>query len=501
MQTKTYWELDMLDLPFKQKHIKKEFDSIDPRAYGLGQCFGICLTIKEKISANPSKDPVKIVRQVSTKLTNSEYWPSNERIKNQKLILRIYVNQNLQWYHKTSGLKGKCEIDEDILSKEIHYSGSALIAIRDGYKGHELLVIKDRKENAYRIFDPNYGLSVALTLDYVLVQVDVIKRAYGFNRAEIEFHYGYKSYLKQLIPMLLGVNFSFDNSQLKSSKAKAYHIVKVILGEITSDDPKLSAEKIYSDLGEGLVKYIVFCSLYYNLLPVKPCLDHKKVHVRLKSFGFVKEAELFRKLNSFRLVVGDTKFYEAVDKGFEAVVKMMQEEKINARDPFLNSTKLHGAALEGDVEKVKALLLLGAEVNARDVFGHTPLHKAVHSGECISGQQSREIVSTLIQHGAIVFITDCLGRTAIDNTTDPKIKQMLLGVSLPCQLILMATAFLGGLSSYVVRSVQTTALGYIEFCCEALRYQAKSFSSNIGAFCDDKYNKLTQQVLGHGRNL
>ncbi len=503
MQNKPYWELGLLDIDFKQRDIKEAMDSIYPRAYEVGQCFGICLTIKEKIAANPSKDPVEIVRQVSIKLINSRYLSVNQRKKNQKLLLRTYVNQRLQLYQNMSALKGRSEFYGYLLSQEISYSGSALVSINNVNGGHELLVIKDRKENAYRIFDPNYGLSVAMTLNNVLLQVNVIKRAYGYSSAALEFHYGYESFFKQFMTMLLGLNFSFPNSQVKASKAKPYHIVKVILGEITQGDSKLSAEKIYSDLGEGLVRYIVFSILYFDLLGVKPRLDHKKVHDRLENFGFKKEAAYFRELNLFRTHVGVDKFNAAADKGYEELLKFIQEEKkkINERDPLFYSTKLHRAALSGNVEKVKLLIAYGADVNARDVFGHTPLHDAVNSQRWASSQQKKDVVSLLVKNGAIVFTPDWLGRNAILDAVNPEIKEILTSASLSRQLLIFTSLCLNGAFSSVRRSLHSTALSSLEAGIETFRGVSVFFSSNIAKFCEGLYNKVFGRTPSRGRQI
>src|SRR3990172_7504907 len=53
---------------------------------------------------------------------------------------------------------------------------------------------------------------------------------------------------------------------------------------------------------------------------------------------------------------------------------------VNAVDEF-GKTPLHGAAARGHVEVVRALrAAAGANVNARDDFGRTPLHEAAERG-------------------------------------------------------------------------------------------------------------------------
>jgi len=54
--------------------------------------------------------------------------------------------------------------------------------------------------------------------------------------------------------------------------------------------------------------------------------------------------------------------------------------------------EIHKAANSGDLEKVKAILDSGVDVDARDSFGGTALHAAMF-------QDDMEIVRTLIDHG------------------------------------------------------------------------------------------------------
>jgi ankyrin repeat protein len=46
----------------------------------------------------------------------------------------------------------------------------------------------------------------------------------------------------------------------------------------------------------------------------------------------------------------------------------------------MDRTALHKAALAGDAERVKELLKKGADPNAQDKDGYTPLHKAAEKG-------------------------------------------------------------------------------------------------------------------------
>jgi ankyrin repeat protein len=82
---------------------------------------------------------------------------------------------------------------------------------------------------------------------------------------------------------------------------------------------------------------------------------------------------------------------------------------------------LHSACENGDVEAVTELLGKGADPNARDQFGQTPLHIAVdseidgmwqttHSLECLDFA----IAKLLVIHGASLTAEDSNGETPID---------------------------------------------------------------------------------------
>lgn len=67
-------------------------------------------------------------------------------------------------------------------------------------------------------------------------------------------------------------------------------------------------------------------------------------------------------------------------------------------------TPLHWAAQHGHVEVVRTLIDNGANVNARDVFGRTPLHLAV---------SHPRVIALLLEAGANVDARDSLSNTPL----------------------------------------------------------------------------------------
>jgi ankyrin repeat protein len=64
----------------------------------------------------------------------------------------------------------------------------------------------------------------------------------------------------------------------------------------------------------------------------------------------------------------------------------------------------------GDVVHMEALLAKGAEVNAKNAHGWTPLHVAAAGGD-------PAVVALLLKHGANVHAQSYIGTTPLDNAT------------------------------------------------------------------------------------
>ena len=62
----------------------------------------------------------------------------------------------------------------------------------------------------------------------------------------------------------------------------------------------------------------------------------------------------------------------------------------------------------GDIMQMRALLAKGAEVNARNAYGWTPLHVAAAGGD-------PAVIALLLQHGADVHAQSHIGTTPLDN--------------------------------------------------------------------------------------
>ena len=83
----------------------------------------------------------------------------------------------------------------------------------------------------------------------------------------------------------------------------------------------------------------------------------------------------------------------------------MWRRKRTQLDEFRRSA-LHYAAADGDFDKAQAEVAAGADVNAADVNGWTPLHFAAQS-------QSAPIVRLLIEKGSRIDVPDQHGNTPL----------------------------------------------------------------------------------------
>jgi ankyrin repeat protein len=107
-------------------------------------------------------------------------------------------------------------------------------------------------------------------------------------------------------------------------------------------------------------------------------------------------------------------------------------EKINT----LGDTLLHRAVRSGNIKIVELLLKNGADVNATDIDGYTPLHTVFYIDcerlPCKDKEKNDLLLNLcklLIDNGADVNATDKNGKKPLDLARTDEIKQLLLGRS------------------------------------------------------------------------
>lgn len=99
-----------------------------------------------------------------------------------------------------------------------------------------------------------------------------------------------------------------------------------------------------------------------------------------------------------------------IQKGVEVNVASTSYNIVrNGPVALVKLTPLHRAAASGSLEMIHALLKAGADVNARDIRGVTPLIFAV-----ATDYSSPRVIQALLQNGADVNARDKTGETALD---------------------------------------------------------------------------------------
>jgi ankyrin repeat protein/transglutaminase-like putative cysteine protease len=109
-------------------------------------------------------------------------------------------------------------------------------------------------------------------------------------------------------------------------------------------------------------------------------------------------------------IKGETPLQLASNRGHREITELLRAK--------VSETSIHGAARLGALDKVKAFLEKGVDVNAKDAEGMTPLHLAAYGGH-------REIVEFLLSQGADVHAKDNDGRTPLDVALSKRRKDVL----------------------------------------------------------------------------
>ncbi len=110
--------------------------------------------------------------------------------------------------------------------------------------------------------------------------------------------------------------------------------------------------------------------------------------------------------------------YKAGDGGDVVRALVRSGANVNANDGVKHCTALHMAARRGNLEIAEALLNCGADMDARDSLGDTPLRRSVNCGRI-------EVAALLLARGADVHSTGSKGLTPLLAARTSAMKQLL----------------------------------------------------------------------------
>ena len=123
----------------------------------------------------------------------------------------------------------------------------------------------------------------------------------------------------------------------------------------------------------------------------------------------------------FGVRVGCSRLWSEVRSFFRELIGLL-----SGRSPYgqpvvrpFNNTELHDLASFGHTNEAQVLITKGADVNAKNDRGETPLHWAVR-------YRKEETAELLITNGADVHAKNKEGKTPLDITGDAAMRKILL---------------------------------------------------------------------------
>jgi len=185
--------------------------------------------------------------------------------------------------------------------------------------------------------------------------------------------------------------------------------------KLRSDKLRKAQSGRYQQIGFGLVLSIYLPQRFLRTLGLTLC--NFKVTVMNRSGNTLDWS-----LGFPRTVSPDTEIFQSVRAGLIGNVKLLLSlNKANAKDTTIfGTTLLHSASRSGNMELVRLLIQEGADVNAQDEDGESPLHIAM------ARSNNYSIVRTLVENGADLSSRAVDGKTPFHNIFNNTISQVLM---------------------------------------------------------------------------
>ena len=154
----------------------------------------------------------------------------------------------------------------------------------------------------------------------------------------------------------------------------------------------------------------------------------KDAYVAILKPNFPKKAKKILAVSLICFMFMTVFFYRYMDLRTECLYGFSFKHPIACMDKYPQNAVyyLNDAVRDENIELAKTLLAKGADINAKEKYGWTPLFIALREHNMNFGRDNTEITEFLILNGADINCQDEYGATPLDLAKSDKMKQLLL---------------------------------------------------------------------------